>query len=105
MATIKSIIEKIRNPLDNSWIKLREIELNETEDGGVATSIRLLDENGEPLTVEAPLALVDGMFVTQKDGGLIPSYSEEEKETSLMVNESGELVWAPHVQIITWPKD
>lgn len=67
MATIKQIIEKMRNPLDNSWIPLRKIDM--TEDGTVG-DIRLLDKEGNPQNVTGPLELVDGLFVTKEDGDI-----------------------------------
>lgn len=67
MATIKQIIEKMRNPLNNSWIPLRKIDM--AEDGTVA-DIRLLDKEGNPQNVTGPLELVDGLFVTKESGDI-----------------------------------
>lgn len=60
MATL--IKEQLRNPVDNSWIPLREIEGNEN---GEVTAIKELDIKGDPLEIESPLAVREGQIVTE----------------------------------------
>lgn len=63
------IIEKMRNPQDNSWIPLRQIVQN--DDGSI--DVLYLNEDGKPLNIAGPLAIENGKLVTSSEATPITS--------------------------------